>query len=115
MAPAGQTVEHLLHSGAIKKIDLSQKFFTQIGHAVWDASLCIPIAEERRCGRCERHCPTGAITLVAIDPSDEASPRFPVVDEEICIGCGACENACPVSPIPAIYVEGYKEHKLSPM
>ena len=114
-APECNKCSTVCPAGAIKKIDLSQKFFTQIGHAVWDASLCIPIAKERRCGRCERHCPTGAITLVAVDPSDEASPRFPVVDEEICIGCGACENACPVSPIPAIYVEGYQEHKLSPM
>lgn len=114
-APECNKCSTVCPTGAIKKIDLSQKFFTQIGRAVWDASLCIPMAEERHCGRCERHCPTGAITLVAIDPSDEASPRFPVVDEDICIGCGACENACPVSPLPAIYVEGYPEHKLSPM
>ncbi|MBO4692457.1 MAG: 4Fe-4S binding protein [Bacteroidales bacterium] len=114
-APECNKCSTVCPTGAIKKIDLSQKFFTQIGHAVWDASLCIPIAKEKRCGRCERHCPTGAITLVAVNPSDEASPRFPVVDEEICIGCGACENACPVNPIPAIYVEGHPEHKLSPM
>ena len=114
-APECNKCSTVCPTGAIRKIDLSQKFFTQIGHAVWDASLCIPMTEERHCGRCESHCPTGAITLVAIDPSDEASPRFPVVDEEICIGCGACENACPVAPLPAIYVEGYPEHKLSPM
>ena len=64
------------------------------------------------CGNCSRHCPTGAISMVAVDPEDENGPQFPVVDESKCIGCGACEYVCPARPVSAIYVEGHQQHKL---
>ena len=99
-------------TGAIKKITREEKSSIQIGHAVWDAGACLPMVEGVSCGNCARHCPTGAITMVEIDPSDEKSPKFPVVDEAVCIGCGACEYVCPVRPVSAIYVEGHQQHKL---
>ncbi|MBR5907185.1 MAG: 4Fe-4S binding protein [Bacteroidales bacterium] len=99
-------------AGAIKKIDLAQKSSIQIGHAVWDGSLCLPMVDGTHCGNCARHCPTGAIELVEVDPTDENSPQFPVVNEDKCIGCGACEYVCPVRPISAIYVEGHEQHKM---
>ena len=99
-------------AGAIKKISREEKSSIQIGHAVWDAGLCLPMTEGVNCGNCARHCPTGAITLVEVDPLEEKGPKFPVVDEAKCIGCGACEYVCPVRPISAIYVEGHQQHKL---
>ncbi|MBQ6309927.1 MAG: 4Fe-4S binding protein [Bacteroidales bacterium] len=99
-------------AGAIKKITREEKSSIQIGHAVWDGGLCLPMTDNIHCGNCARHCPTGAISLVEVDPDDEKGPKFPVVDETKCIGCGACEYVCPVRPLSAIYVEGHQQHKL---
>lgn len=99
-------------AGAIKKIGREEKSSIQIGHAVWDASLCLPMVDNVTCGNCGRHCPTGAIEMVAVDPDNEKGPQFPVVDESKCIGCGACEYVCPARPLSAIYVEGHQQHKL---
>ena len=101
-------------AGAIVKITAEQKTSIQIGHAVWDAGLCLPMAQGIRCGNCARHCPAGAIQLVSVDPDDtsENAVMFPVVDEEKCIGCGACEYVCPVRPLSAIYVEGHEVHRV---
>ena len=62
-------------------------------------------------GNCARHCPAGAIEMVASNPDMTDSPRIPVVNTERCIGCGACENLCPARPFSAIYVEGHEMHK----
>ncbi|MGL4852107.1 MAG: 4Fe-4S dicluster domain-containing protein, partial [Phocaeicola sp.] len=96
-------------AGAIKRISREDKSATQIGHAVWNRELCIPIANGDSCGNCARHCPTGAISMVA---SGERTPKVPAVDVERCIGCGACEQVCPSRPYSAIYVEGHPLHKL---
>ncbi len=98
-------------AGAIRKITVEEKSSIQIGHAVWDGGLCLPMAEGVHCGNCARHCPSGAITMVSVDPDNEDSPEFPVVDENRCIGCGECEYVCPVRPLSAIYVEGHEVHK----
>ncbi|MBR1851018.1 MAG: 4Fe-4S dicluster domain-containing protein [Bacteroidales bacterium] len=97
-------------TGAIVKIDASQKSSLQIGHAVWEPKNCVVLTDGVTCGNCARHCPTQAITMVNRDPSDESSPMVPAVNEARCIGCGACENLCPARPFPAIHVEGYEEH-----
>lgn len=98
-------------TSAIKKITVEQKGKTQIGTAVWDAGLCIPLRDGEFCGACGYACPYGAIELTAVDPLDADSPQFPVVDPEKCRGCGACENVCPSRPQKAIYVEGLSEHR----
>jgi len=59
----------------------------------------------------ERHCPSGAISMVRRNPDQEVTLMIPVVDEEKCIGCGACENLCPARPFTAIHVEGHEIHK----
>ena len=99
-------------TGAINKISVPEKSSIQVGHAVWIAKNCIPLVDGVPCGNCARHCPAGAIAMVASDPADDASAKIPVVNIEKCIGCGACENLCPARPFSAIYVEGYKHHRL---
>ncbi len=99
-------------TGAIRPIDLADKSSIQIGHAVWVRENCVPLTDGVACGNCERHCPTGAITMVLSQPDDENSPKIPVVNTEKCIGCGACENLCPARPFSAIYVEGHENHRI---
>ncbi len=99
-------------AGAIVKITKEEKSSIQIGHAVWDSSLCLPMINGTHCGNCARHCPAGAIEMINIDPTDDSSPKFPVVNEERCIGCGACEYVCPSRPNSAIYVEGHEVHRV---
>ena len=97
---------------AIKLIDLAEKSATQIGHAVWVKSNCVPLTDGVECGNCARHCPTGAITMIPSDASNADSLKIPAVDVERCIGCGACENLCPSRPFSAIYVEGHERHRI---
>lgn len=72
---------------------------------------CICITNKVECGNCARHCPVGAIQMVASDSGNPQSPKIPVVNTERCIGCGACENLCPARPFSAIYVEGHIMHR----
>ncbi len=96
---------------AIKPITRAIKSATQIGHAVWVKKNCVPLTDGVECGNCARHCPTGAITMIPLNPKDERSPKIPAVNEARCIGCGACENLCPARPFSAIYVEGHEVHR----
>lgn len=98
-------------TGAIQKIDLADKSSIQIGRAQWISNNCIPITDGVACGNCERHCPVGAITMVASVPDDPLSLKLPAVNTEKCIGCGACENLCPSRPFSAIYIEGNERHR----
>ena len=105
-------------AGAIRPISLSDKTSIHIGHAVWTRRNCVPLTDRDEqgnhvsCGNCERHCPTGAITMIPSVADDEGSPQIPAIDEERCIGCGACENLCPARPYPAIHVEGHEVHRI---
>ena len=78
---------------------------------MWVKENCVPLTDGVECGNCARHCPAGAIEMVASNPDMTDSPRIPVVNTERCIGCGACENLCPARPFSAIYVEGHEMHK----
>lgn len=98
-------------AGAIRPIGPEQKAGIQIGHAVWIKKNCVPVVDGVECGNCARHCPTGAIQMVPLDPDDELGAYVPAVNESKCIGCGACENLCPARPFSAIYVEGHEVHR----
>lgn len=98
-------------AGAILPITVADKSAIQIGHAVWVKENCVPLTDGVDCGNCARHCPTGAIQMVASDASNPDSPKIPIVNTERCIGCGACENLCPARPFSAIYVEGHTAHR----
>lgn len=97
-------------TNAIKPITAVEKSSIQIGHAVWIKKNCVVITDDVSCGNCARHCPTGAILMVAQDANNPQSHKIPVVNTERCIGCGACENLCPARPFSAIYVEGNQIH-----
>lgn len=99
-------------TSAIDLKTLADKCSTQIGHAVFIRKNCVVERDGVSCGNCERHCPVGAIQMVADNPEDPKSPKFPVVDVERCIGCGACENLCPARPFSAIYVEGHERQRI---
>ncbi|MDR1369515.1 MAG: 4Fe-4S dicluster domain-containing protein [Dysgonamonadaceae bacterium] len=99
-------------AGAIKPITTAGKTGISIGHAVWIRDNCVVNTDEIQCSNCERHCPTKAITLIALEPDNEKTLKTPVVDKELCIGCGACEYLCPARPFSAIYVEGNVRHHL---
>ncbi|MDL2238779.1 4Fe-4S binding protein [Bacteroidales bacterium OttesenSCG-928-K03] len=98
-------------TGAIKRIDTTEKSSTQIGHAVYIRRNCVVRQDGVSCGNCARHCPTGAIHMIKNGNSANAL-EFPVVDKEICIGCGSCEYHCPARPFSAIYVEGHEVHRM---
>ena len=98
-------------AAAIVRLSAADKSSVQIGHAVWVKENCVPLTDGVECGNCARHCPVGAIQMVASRKDDPDSPKVPVVNEARCIGCGACENLCPARPLSAIYVEGHQVHK----
>jgi len=97
-------------TSAIKPIMPADKSAIAIGQAVWIKDNCVVNRDDVQCNNCERHCPTGAITLTDRDPGYSDSLKIPAIDKELCIGCGACENLCPARPFSAIYVEGNVRH-----
>ena len=99
-------------AGAIQPITPIEKSAIQIGHAVWIKQNCVAINDGVPCGNCARHCPTGAIEMVPLDPNDGDSPLVPAISETRCIGCGACEHLCPgKNGQTAIMVEGHEVHR----
>ncbi len=98
-------------TNAILPIDRAEKSATQIGHAVWVKTNCLPMTEGVSCNNCATHCPTGAVKIIPLNPDEEKSVKIPLIDTERCIGCGACENLCPARPFSAIYVEGHEQHR----
>lgn len=108
-------------AGVFKPIDEAEKSSIKIGTAKVNLADCLYAAEDpTKCGNCARHCPTGAIAIVPMDPDNENDKRrMPVVDENACIGCGACEYHCPVGTVvttkgdrAAIHVEGIRVHRI---
>jgi ferredoxin len=97
-------------SKAIIPVTTAEKTSISIGQAVWIKDNCVVNTDNLQCNSCQRHCPTGAVSLVAINPEDEKSLKFPVISTGLCIGCGACEHYCPARPFSAIYVEGNVRH-----
>ena len=76
--------------GAIKNIGMgvAPRSGKQMQHAQFkpdpDHKICIG------CGRCVRHCPTGALRLVN---------KKAVLTPDLCIGCGECAVVCPTGAI----------------
>lgn len=97
-------------AGAIRRITPQEKTVHHIGLAKYYKDLCVVNTDKVDCGNCARHCPTGAIIMVKLNPEAKNSLSIPTVDESRCIGCGACENLCPARPLSAIRVDGREDH-----
>lgn len=102
VCPAGA----ILPLGKSHEEKMARKSSTKVGRAVWIKENCLPSSEGTSCGNCSRHCPSGAISMVPLNPEDPRGLKIPSINEERCIGCGACENLCPVRPFSAIHIEG---------
>jgi len=87
-------------SGALVKVDISDKPNLHIGLARVDMTICL-LGEDRECSACMRWCPYNAIRYVF---SEAEYTLVPVIDAGKCNGCGACETACPTSPRKAIRI-----------
>ena len=94
-------------TGAIRKLDKSEKHSIQLGKSSFIKENCIIYTNGTDCGACSEHCPTKAVDMVPY----KNGLVIPEVNQAICIGCGACENMCPVRPMRAIYVEGNRAHE----
>jgi ferredoxin len=89
-------------NGAIAPLAMDDKRKTKIGQAVYARGRCVLVVDQVDvCGNCAEHCPTKAITLV----EEKDKKKYPVIDDDKCIGCGTCEYHCPSNP-PAIRVIG---------
>jgi MauM/NapG family ferredoxin protein len=86
-------------TGAIRKLEKSDKPNTMIGTSMVDHSQCLAWGQGKDCLVCKEYCP-----YVAIDAQVVRGVGCPVVNEAKCVGCGACENACPIQPVAAIRV-----------
>lgn len=113
--PECTVCSHLCPDGAIVPVTREEKTAIKIGNAVVDTDTCISAAYGQTCGNCARHCPAGAIRMLAV-PGYQGP--VPTVDENACIGCGSCEYHCPVGragqipgEVPAIHVEGIERHR----
>lgn len=91
---------------AIRPFAREQKADMHWGYALVDLTRCVVTTDGVHCGNCARHCPVGAIRMVA---PEEGGRKIPTVDTERCIGCGACEHLCPAKPA-AIQIVGREKH-----
>ena len=81
-----------LSGRSIHLTSLAEKSAIQIGHAIWIKENCVPLTDGMECGNCARHCPTGAIQMVASDPDKSGFSKNSGSECRKCIGCGACEK-----------------------
>jgi polyferredoxin len=81
-------------SGALKTLSLEEKQWLKIGEALFDASKCKVIKENKACDLCVQACPKGAIYTA--DGSNGL--KIPDVLTYHCIGCGTCQSICPMLP-----------------
>lgn len=104
-------------TGAIKRLELSDKAKVKIGLAMIDKGRCLPHAHATPCIVCEEVCPTPKKAIwfdtlkVKNRNGTEVTVQQPRVDLELCVGCGICEAKCPVASRPAIYVTSVGESR----
>jgi MauM/NapG family ferredoxin protein len=104
------TCTQVCPTGALQTQTLAAKQKLKLGVAVIDRNRCLPIAEGKQCGMCQKQCPLTdkAITLEAAQVtigSNTVTVQQPKVNSKLCIGCGICENKCPVAGEAAIRVK----------
>jgi polyferredoxin len=97
-------------TGAIKKLNLTEKHKFVIGTAYFIKDRCLPYAKHTQCIVCEEHCPTfdKAIKFKEREAVNQKGEKItlkePYIITELCIGCGICENKCPLPGDGAVMV-----------
>lgn len=92
---------------ALGTLSLAEKKLTRIGKVKLIIEECIVIKDNKACGACAEHCPTGALRMVPYKPG---ITKPEIVNKEACIGCGGCESICPVRKL-AVYIERLELHE----
>lgn len=102
-------------TGAINKLNETEKVMVKIGSAMVDRGRCLPWAHATPCIVCEEVCPVPgkAVWFETVTGKDYQGQAIelkqPRVDLKLCVGCGACEAKCPVIDLPAIRVTSIGE------
>lgn len=94
---------------ALGSATLEEKKLIRIGMVQLIQEECIVLKNNKSCGACAEHCPTGALRMVPYKPG---LTKPEIVDRNACVGCGGCESICPVRKL-AIYVERLDVHELA--
>ncbi len=92
---------------ALGSLPLTEKKLIRIGVVKLIIEECIVTKDNKACGACAEHCPTGALRMVPYKPG---ITKPEIVNEGACIGCGGCESICPVRKL-AIYIERLDVHE----
>ena len=88
---------------AIPEQTLEEKQRAVIGIALIDEKRCVVFAEDTNCLVCEELCPVPEKAIKILEKTklvndEETILRYPIMDNDICIGCGICEANCPTTP-----------------
>jgi polyferredoxin len=88
---------------AIPLQTLEEKKVTKMGLAGIDENLCVVFTRDINCLVCEEVCPVPQKAIKIRDEQksvkrDKILLRYPVLDNNLCIGCGICEARCPIAP-----------------
>jgi ferredoxin len=88
---------------AIPLQTLQEKQKAVMGLAVIEEDLCVVFAKDTNCLVCEEVCPIPekAIKIEEKTKLVSGEPmqlRYPVMDNNLCIGCGICQALCPAEP-----------------
>ena len=92
---------------ALGSLSLAQKKLIRIGRVQLIIDKCIVVKDNKACGACAEHCPTGSLRMVPYKPG---ITKPEIVDKDSCIGCGGCESICPVRK-EALYIERLDVHE----
>jgi len=94
---------------ALGEYTLGEKKQIRIGAVQLIVEKCIVLKEQKACGACAEHCPTGALRMVPYKPG---LTKPEVVDKDACIGCGGCESICPERK-KAVFISRLDIHELA--
>lgn len=92
---------------ALGSLSLAEKKLTRIGTVKLIIDKCIVLKNNKSCGACAEHCPTGALRMV---PHKPGLTKPEIVNKDACIGCGGCESICPERKL-AVYIKRLDIHE----